>query len=114
VVGAASSGRRYFQPKAAHVAALLDVLDAQGTPTFYKGNIAGTFELHDFGSPARNRWREDFPVRPTGDATGPAPAVLRRQRLARAHGWTLNTFLPEAAEVAPAAPGRPAAQPSLF
>jgi protein gp37 len=115
IIGAASNGRRYIQPRAADVDALLDVLDAQGVGTFFKGNIRPLLQDWDFGTPTKNRWREDFPVRPTGDATGPAPAVLRRQRLARRYGWTLNTFLADEPEAAAPAP-RPAvpAQPSLF
>lgn len=94
IIGAASNGRRYYQPEAAHVDRLLDVLDAQGVPTFYKGNIHPTFEAHDFGTAAKNRWREDFPVRAVGDVLGPAPAVVRRQRLARRYGWTPNALMP--------------------
>ena len=128
IVGAASSGRKYFQPDARHVDRLLDALDAQGAAVFFKGNIAGLFDAYDFGSEAKNRWREDFPVRPVpgspydgpAPAVAPAPAVVRRQRLARQHGWTLNTFLPETAAAAEpeartagATAARPA-QPSLF
>ena len=114
VIGAAMNNGRYFQPDAAHVSRLLDVFDVDPTPVFYKGNIKSTFELYEFGSADRNRWREDFPVRPTGEATGPAPAVARRQRQAKTYGWTLNTFLPEdvPAPVAPVA--RPSAQLTLF
>jgi protein gp37 len=39
VIGAASNGPRKYQPKADHVAALLDVLDEQGVPVFFKGNL---------------------------------------------------------------------------
>jgi protein gp37 len=117
VIGAASDGPRYFQPDARHVDRLLDVLDGQGVPVFYKGNIEATFETYDFGTAAKNRWREDFPVRPSGRGAtaipGPAPAVVRRQAQARVHGWTLNTLLPEVApEPTPAAPV--AVQPALF
>ena len=111
IVGAASDGRRYIQPNAVEVRNLLRVLDRRGTAVFFKGNIRPTFENWDFGSGALNRWREDFPVRATGDGTDPAPAVARRQRMAALHGWTLNTFMP----VEPAVPApQPVAQPSLF
>lgn len=113
VIGAASAGRRYYQPAAADVARLLDALDAQGVAVFYKGNIKPLFEVYDFGTPDKNRWREEFPVRgPAGDFD-PAPAVVRRQRLARRYGWTLNPRLPETAEARPATPPTPV-QPSLF
>ncbi len=110
IIGAASNGRRYYQPDARHVDRLLDVVDAQGVAIFYKGNIKPLFSTWDFGTAAKNRWREDFPVRPA-----PAPAVVRRQRLARQHGWTLNTFLPEEAEAGREQPtATAAAQLSLF
>lgn len=113
IIGAASNGRRYHQPAAAHVDALLDVLDAQGVDVFYKGNVRPLFETYDFGTAAKNRWREDFPTRPVGDVPGPAPAVARRQRLARRYGWTLNTRLPADAPAPPPAPPQPS-QASLF
>ncbi len=117
IIGAASNGRRYFQPDARHVDRLLDVLDAQGVAVFYKGNLKPTFETWAFPTPAKNRWREDFPVRsvPGSPFQGPAPAVVRRQRLARQYGWTLNTFLPAEPPATP--PSRPPAvpvQPALF
>lgn len=49
VIGAASNGPKKYQPDPAHVQSLLDVLDRQGVPVFFKGNL-------DW-SP----WREDFP-----------------------------------------------------
>lgn len=49
VIGAASNGREKYQPDPAHVQALLDVLDAQGVPVFFKGNLEW--------SP----WREQYP-----------------------------------------------------
>lgn len=115
IIGAASSGRRYFQPDALHVDRLLDVLDAQGVATFYKGNIRSLFDLYDFGTGAKNRWREDFPVRAAGSIPGPAPAVARRERMARQHGWTPNMFMPEETPAGPE-PARPttAVQPALF
>lgn len=115
IIGAASNGRRYYQPEAGHVDRLLDVLDAQGVAVFYKGNIKPLFETYDFGTAGKNRWREDFPVRAVAgsEPVGPAPAVARRQRLARRYGWTLNALLPD--EPPPAEPpARPAAQMGLF
>jgi protein gp37 len=86
VIGAASSGRRYYQPEAAHVRRLLEVMDATGTPVFYKGNLRPLFAGHDFGSDELNRWREDFP-RSYRDGR-PIPAVVRRQALCEQRGWT--------------------------
>lgn len=42
VIGAASSGVKYFQPDPAHVQHLLDVLAPWGTPVFFKGNLKWT------------------------------------------------------------------------
>lgn len=50
VIGAASNGRTYYQPDPDHVSRLLDVLDRQGVPVFFKGNL-------DW-SP----WREELPA----------------------------------------------------
>lgn len=50
VIGAATNGKRTFQPKAEWVANLLAVLDAQKVPVFFKGNLTW--------SP----WREHFPA----------------------------------------------------
>jgi protein gp37 len=85
VIGAASNGRRYFQPDPEHVRRLLLVMDATGTPVFYKGNIGPLFDAHDLGTDDLNRWREDFP-HSYRDGT-PIPAVLRRDRMAQAYGW---------------------------
>lgn len=49
VIGAASNGRQTFQPDPNHVERLLEVLDRNQIPTFFKGNLAW--------SP----WREEFP-----------------------------------------------------
>lgn len=120
IIGAASNGPRYFQPDPQHVDRLLDVLDAQGVAVFYKGNIKKTFELYDFGTDAKNRWREDFPARPIParpghDAVpGPAPAVARRQRRAASLGWTLNTFLPAEPEAEPVLPAAAPQQLALL
>ncbi len=50
VIGAATNGRKTYQPKPEWVANVLDTLDAQGTKVFFKGNLEW--------SP----WREEFPV----------------------------------------------------
>ena len=50
VVGAASNGRVLYQPKKVVVRRLLGVLDEQGVPVFFKGNLEW--------SP----WREEFPT----------------------------------------------------
>jgi protein gp37 len=49
VIGAASNGSRYYQPEVAHIQNLLDVLDEQKVPVFFKGNLEW------------NPWREVFP-----------------------------------------------------
>lgn len=49
VIGAASNGKVKYQPDPAHVQALLDVLDAQGVPVFFKGNLIWA------------EWREEYP-----------------------------------------------------
>jgi len=96
VIGAASSGRQYFQPEPDHVARLLDVFDATHTPVFYKGNIGKTFEDHNFGSEDRNRWREDFPTHHR-DMTA-IRAVACRQEACRQHGWTESrVYIPRGA-----------------
>ncbi len=50
VIGAASNGKRKYQPEARHVQNLLDVLDAQGVRVFFKGNLEWF------------PWREEFPI----------------------------------------------------
>lgn len=89
VIGAAMNDRKYYQPDPEHVKKLLDVFDATGTAVFFKGNIKQT--ITDLGL----RWREDFPTT-YRDGT-PIPAVLRRQEMAKQHGWPLNTRLEETA-----------------
>jgi protein gp37 len=86
VIGAASSGRMYYQPDPDHVRSLLKVMDATGTPVFFKGNIRELFD-QDLGTPALNRWREDFPFFYRDGSV--IPAVARRQEMCRQHGWTL-------------------------
>ena len=51
IIGAATNGRQVFQPDVAWTSRLLEVLDGQGVPVFFKGNL----EWHD--------WREGFPLR---------------------------------------------------
>ncbi len=90
VTGAASSGRRYFQPDPEHIRKLLLVMDTTGTPVFYKGNLRGLFDCNDLGSEELNRWREDIPgCYPDGT---PIPAVMRRERMCDAYGWTRSRF----------------------
>jgi hypothetical protein len=91
VIGAASNGRKKYQPDPSHVWELLNLFDQTNTPVFFKGNIRPMFDQHNLGSPRLNRWREDFPVVAGWDA-----AVRRRQEMAIEHGWTLNTFLEDA------------------
>jgi protein gp37 len=50
VIGAASSGRTYYQPEPGHVERLLAVLDGWEVPVFFKGNLEW--------SP----WREEYPA----------------------------------------------------
>lgn len=54
VIGAASNGPRTYQPEAEHVWRLLDVLDSQGVPVFFKGNLRGNM--------AATTWREAYPA----------------------------------------------------
>ena len=49
VIGAATNGPKTYQPKPEWVSNVLDVLDAQDTKVFFKGNLDWT------------PWREDFP-----------------------------------------------------
>lgn len=49
VIGAASNGAKTYQPERAWVQNLLDVLDEQGIPVFFKGNLQW------------KPWREHFP-----------------------------------------------------
>lgn len=53
VIGAATNGPKVYQPNPDHVTRLLEVLDRQGVPVFFKGNI--------WGNPAIDEWREYFP-----------------------------------------------------
>ncbi len=53
VIGAATNGPKVYQPDPDHVTNLLEVLDWQKVPVFFKGNI--------WGNPAIDKWREYFP-----------------------------------------------------
>lgn len=53
VIGAASSGKTYYQPDPAHVSHLLTVLGWQNIPVFFKGNLRG--------NAAATPWRQEFP-----------------------------------------------------
>lgn len=53
VIGAATNGNRVYQPDPVHIQNLLDVLDAQHVPVFFKGNLSGNL--------AASPWREFFP-----------------------------------------------------
>lgn len=53
VVGAATNGPKVYQIDSGIAQNLLDVLDAQGVPVFFKGNMEG--------NPAASPWREYFP-----------------------------------------------------
>jgi protein gp37 len=86
VIGAASSGPKYFQPDHVHIRNLLEVMDATNTPVFYKGNIRKLFTGRDLGTADLNRWREDFPT--TYRDGRPIAAVARRQEQCKLHGWT--------------------------
>lgn len=50
IIGAASNGRKIFQPQAEWVQALLDVFDSHNIPVFFKGNLKWKV------------WRADFPL----------------------------------------------------
>lgn len=50
IIGAASNGRKLFQPQPEWTQAALDILDAQDIPIFFKGNL-------DWPD-----WRSEFPV----------------------------------------------------
>lgn len=93
VIGAASSGNRYFQPQREHVRSLLNTMDATDTPAFFKGNLKPLFEReipdeYWVNRERLNRWREDFPRRYRDGS--PIPAVERRQEMCRKHGWALS------------------------
>jgi len=58
VIGAATNGRRTYQPKHEWVENVLSVLDQQGTAVFFKGNLDWPLE----------QWREDFPTALTSES----------------------------------------------
>jgi protein gp37 len=49
VIGAATNGKKAYQPRREWVENVLDILDAQGTKIFFKGNLKW------------KPWREEFP-----------------------------------------------------
>jgi protein gp37 len=51
VIGAATNGRKTYQPRAEWIENLLALFDQQGVKVFFKGNLAWNAET----------WREDFP-----------------------------------------------------
>ena len=63
VIGAATNGRKAYQPQPEWVANVLEVLDAQGTKVFFKGNLKWT------------EWRECFPE------TEPKETMMHNQLL---------------------------------
>lgn len=67
IIGAASDGRKLYQPKNAWVTDLHRLMDGQRIPVFHKGNLRG--------NPAVNPIREDFPTFISLDST-PAPVQL--------------------------------------
>ncbi len=70
VIGAATKGRKIYQPEPEWIQNLLDVMDAKGIPVFFKGNL-------DW-SP----WREDFPIFPNKLFPNPNREVLVAAHLA--------------------------------
>ncbi len=84
VIGAASHGRKTFQPNTDDVRDLLIKMDYTKTPVFFKGNLSPTFANVDLGLPELNRWREDFPTRCHCNVI---PAVEARQKRCRELGW---------------------------
>lgn len=54
VIGAASNGKREFAPDTFNLQRLVEVLDAQQVPVFYKGNLRSS-------EWATEHWREEFP-----------------------------------------------------
>lgn len=81
VIGAASNGKKTYQPDSRHVENVLAVLDAHNVPVFFKGNLVW------------NPWREDFPA-------VDHPALRRRHELAIENGWTPSRFMPAMSDVA--------------
>jgi protein gp37 len=48
VIGAASSGKKYYQPDPQHFVNLLSVLDGQDIPVYFKENIVWHFDRKEF------------------------------------------------------------------
>lgn len=48
IIGAASDGRKIFQPETAWVRRLLEIMDQQGIPVFFKGNLVWTEGRSEF------------------------------------------------------------------
>ncbi|MCC6616808.1 MAG: DUF5131 family protein [Anaerolineae bacterium] len=63
VIGAATNGRREFQPEPAWIEHVLQVLDAHGTKIFFKGNLKW------------KPWREEFPLPFRSHSEGERSAV---------------------------------------
>lgn len=55
VIGAASRGRRYYQPKFGHLVRVLEQGYKHGIPVFYKGNLRPLIDELGW------KWREEFP-----------------------------------------------------
>lgn len=55
VIGAASNGAKVYQPDPVWVEKLIDQLDCNGTPIFFKGNLRGNAGVTE--------WREEFPAK---------------------------------------------------
>jgi protein gp37 len=56
VIGAASNGKKVYQPNPVWVQNLLNLMDQTETPVFFKGNLKG--------NEAASVWRDDFPGQP--------------------------------------------------
>lgn len=54
IIGAASKGALIYQPEPAWVSNAIEILDKQGIPIFFKGNLRGNSSAQP--------WREDFPA----------------------------------------------------
>lgn len=54
VIGAASNGAKKYAPDEGHLRTLVEVLDNDGVPIFFKGNMKSS-------EWARENWREEFP-----------------------------------------------------
>ena len=61
VIGAASDGRIYHQPDPAHLENALAVLDKQGVPVFYKGNLIASPRREFLPGFVPTQWNEAQP-----------------------------------------------------